>query len=475
MNHAQQFGGSWRGNLAGTYEKKAGQEALGNFSLQVSQQAGTGAYTSLSTVYRRQAEDALGSASLSFNTVQRLPGNWEWRFLATGNRYPLSTGEPGEERPYDQVSYDTTLAREFTDFTLRLRARQSFKPSLLSVAPSGSDEPWERYTDFPEVSVESRNLTLNGRPLPFTLTGSVFRHEEFRKVSVWNSETGTWDGRWTLTDLATGSLSGRVNGLSYRVTPKLTATVSGEGRSMYYQDGEYTMGLSVRPELTYRPVQPLAMSLRYDWQDKLGSNPFSTIGMFPTRMLYGSATYTARGLTADVSASYNQLTGDLQNMTARVNYGRTPFTASGALSFAGSGLAQTTRFLGTLAYLPKETQQYRLGTTYNLGTDQLERLDAQVAQPLGKDWRVELTASYDGVAQSFSRGEVGVTRDMHCRELRLSYDEVTRQLWLELQIKALPAQRFRFGATEQRLMFDTSSLGGLLSDTGGSGATGVPR
>lgn len=475
VNHQQAFAGTWRGSLAGTFEKEAAEEPLANFSLQLSQQAGAGSFTSLNAAYRRQAEVALGSANLSFNTVQRLPGQWEWRFLTTANRYPLATSEPGEEKPYDQVSYDTTLARQFTDFTLRVRARQSFRPSLLTTTePAPSGEPWERYSDLPELSIESRNLTLNGRPFPITLSGSVFRHEEFRKISAWNATTREWESQWTSTNLATGSLSGRLNGLSYRLTPKLSVNLNGEGRSMYYQDGEYMMGVAVRPELTYRPYQPVAMSLRYDWQDKLGSNPFSTIGMFPTRTVYGSATYTAKGLTADLSGNYNQLTSVLQNVTARVNVNRAPYSASGAVTFSGNGTTQSTRFLGTMAYLPREGHQYRLGTTYNLETDELERLDAQIAQPLGKEWRLELVASYDGIGQQFSRGEVGVVRDMHCRELRLRYDEVAGQMWLELRIKALPAQTFRFGASEQRLMFDASALGGLLSSSP-TGGTGVPR
>ncbi|HHW14627.1 MAG TPA: hypothetical protein GXX28_06805, partial [Firmicutes bacterium] len=115
----------------------------------------------------------------------------------------------------------------------------------------------------------------------------------------------------------------------------------------------------------------------------------------------------------------------------------------------------------------------RVGALANLGTGRLERVDAQVAAVLTPAWRAELTVSYDGLRDELSRGEAALVRDLHCRELRISYDRRRQEVWLEWRIKALPEEVLRLGANERRLLFETGSLGGFLSQ--GESEQGVPR
>lgn len=471
IDHRQAFGPGWQGSLRGTYENRylsdtQKQQAAGT-AVQVTQQTSTG-LTDLSASYQLQqtetlpAADGTGSltqtdirnARVAFNTVQKLAGGWDWRFGASANRrFEVGT------TPYDNLGYLTQVAKAFPDFTFRLSAQQQFNPP--QVAEGETPPPWNRYTRFPELTLESRELTYQGRPLPLNFTASVSRYEEYSQIHPEGYALGM------------SSLTGRLTGLSYPVSQKLTASLNASGTATYYQNGDYTLGATSGLGLTYRPVLPLTATLRYNWQDRLGVNPFTSTGISPAQLLTGNLSYLAGGVTADLSGGYNVLTAWYQDLVGRVSVTRSRLTASGMVSY-DPNTATWRRASGILTYQQAERQFLRLGATLDLASEHLERLDVQVATPLAKLWRAEATVSYGGYQNELSRGEVALLYDWHCREAGLRYDGVKREIWAELRIKALPTQVFRFGASEERLMFDSTTLGGLLS-SGTSTTAGVPR
>lgn len=454
VDHQQKFGpgwnGAWRGNYQDEYLTDAPKQQTATSFLQVTQQTKQ-ALTDLSANYRLQSD--LRDFRVSFNTDQRLPHEWDWRFGASASRY-YQVGKAA----YDNLGYQTQLARAFPDFTFRLSAQQQFTPP--QVAEGETPPPWNRYTRFPELALESRTLTYQGRPLPLNFTASLSRYEEFSKYHPEGYAQGL------------GSLTGRLTGLTYPLSTTLSTNLTSSGTATYYQNGDYTLGATVGPGLTYRPLPPVTANLRYNWQDRLGVNPFTSTGISPAQSVTGNATYTAGGLTADVSSGYNLLTSYYQDVVGRLTYVRGRTQASGTVSYDPNNQLWR-RVSAIYAYQASETKLLKLGVTHDLENFRLERLDIQVAAPLTKLWRGEAILSYDGFSQSFTRGEVALTRDLHCREVRFRYDQGRGEIWAELRIKALPSQLLRLGASEEKLMFDSQSLGGLLGSE--TTTTGVPR
>ncbi|MGE5553966.1 MAG: LPS-assembly protein LptD [Betaproteobacteria bacterium] len=471
VDHRQQLGPAWKSAWRGNYEERylsdtQKQEAAGA-TVQVTQQS-TAGLTDLSASYRLTVSQTLPAgegesgvlsqtdlkdARVSFNTAQRLPGEWDWRFGASATRF-----QQAGRTPYDNLGYQTQVAKAFPDFTLRLSAQQQFTPP--PVAEGETPPPWSRYSRLPEVALESRALTYRGKPLPLNFSASLSRYEE---ISVYHPDGYA---------LTMGALTGRLTGLSYPLGPRVTTSFTGSGSTTYYQNGDYTLGAATGLGLTYRPSTPVAATLRYNWQDRLGVNPFVSTGISPAETIGGNLSYTAGGLNADVGTSYDLLTGYFQELVGRATLSRPRFSATGLVSY-DPNTGNWRRAAGVYSYEVDEAHLLKLGAAADLGSSRLERFDTQVVWPLSARWRAELTLSYDGFLNRFTRFEATLARDLHCQEVRLRYDDVRREVWFEWRINALPFQLFRFGASEERLMFDSQSLGDLLSP--GQTIMGVPR
>ncbi|HHW13891.1 MAG TPA: LPS-assembly protein LptD, partial [Firmicutes bacterium] len=330
LNHRQRFGPAWTGSLQGTYEDRYlssdQTQETASAALQLSQQA-QGALTDLRAAWRGQATTALpgpgGEAStsvdlrdfrLSINSAQKLAKEWDWRFGASASRY-FRVGE----QPYDNLGYQTQLVRAFPAFTLRLSAQQQFNPPR--VAEGETPPPWNSYSRLPEVALETRTLTYRGRPLPLAFTGSFSRYAE---RSVYHPEGYT---------LTMGNLTGRVTGLSQPLTRTLTATWSGSGTATCYQNGDYTLGATSGAGLAYRPLPGLTASLRHQWQDRLGVNPFVSTGINPAESLSGSLNYAAGGLSLDLSGGYDLLARYYQEAAGRFTLTRPAQTVTGLVTF----------------------------------------------------------------------------------------------------------------------------------------------
>jgi lipopolysaccharide export system protein LptA len=470
LDHRQQFGPAWRGTWRGGYEERylsdTRKQEAANTTVQVTQQSRTG-LTDLGASYRQTVIQTLpgaesqGSGSqtdlrdlrVSFNTAQRLPGAWDWRFGASAARF-FQVGQ----RAYDNLGYQTQVAKSFPEFIFRLSAQQQFYPP--PVAEGETPPPWSRYSRLPEVALETRALTYQGRPLPLNFAATLSRYEE---VSTYHPEGYA---------LTMGTLTGRLTGLSYPLAARLTGDLNASGTATYYQNGDYTLGATAGAGLTYRPQPPWAATLRFSWQDRLGVNPFASTGISPAQTLAGNLSYTAGGWSADLSTGYDLLTGYYQEVVGRATLYRPRLAASGVVNY-DPNTARWRRASAIYSYQVSETQLLKLGATADLTASRLERFDAQLATALTRLWRAEATLSWDGFTHQLNRGEVALVRDLHCREVRYRYDQVRQEIWAELRIKALPAQVFRLGASEERLMFDAPSLGGLLGPE--STTPGVPR
>jgi hypothetical protein len=64
---------------------------------------------------------------------------------------------------------------------------------------------------------------------------------------------------------------------------------------------------------------------------------------------------------------------------------------------------------------------------------------------LSDDWRIKYKGIIDLDGFKLTNSIVGITRDLHCREITLNYKQANKSFWVEFYIKAFPTEKITLG------------------------------
>lgn len=103
---------------------------------------------------------------------------------------------------------------------------------------------------------------------------------------------------------------------------------------------------------------------------------------------------------------------------------------------------------------------FDIGTRYDMDKGKVDLMRGRFDIYAGKKWRLEGIASWNGITNAFDYRALRVTRDLHCWEASITYNDETgfrqnRGISLDFRIKALPRQD-RLGIGQFGQMVDTS-------------------
>jgi LPS-assembly protein len=97
-----------------------------------------------------------------------------------------------------------------------------------------------------------------------------------------------------------------------------------------------------------------------------------------------------------------------------------------------------------------------LNTRYSPRLGQLARVNTQLFWRPHRLWQVEALSGWNGFTDRFDFNQVKVTRDLHCWEAFLTWDQQRREMRLDLALKAFPAFDTRFGVGQAGQSLNTS-------------------
>jgi lipopolysaccharide assembly outer membrane protein LptD (OstA) len=86
-----------------------------------------------------------------------------------------------------------------------------------------------------------------------------------------------------------------------------------------------------------------------------------------------------------------------------------------------------------------------LRANYDFENSEWEGMVFEISWPLGKEWALDCQGNYDFSSHKIESIRVGLTRDLHCREVTLFYDQSKDTFWIEYAIKAFPEHKFSLG------------------------------
>ena len=198
----------------------------------------------------------------------------------------------------------------------------------------------------------------------------------------------------------------------------LTLTPSGIFRQDVYLTGEarYLLGGKVDLKAVYNPY--ISSTLSYNYNKSEGPTPFNFDYITPlTNTVSGKLTLTPTAkLKLDLSTNYNFVTENFGNLVAK------------------------------LEYKPKEDWNMNFSSYYNLNSKEwTKKINSTLDLQLTDDWRVKYRGVVDLEDFKLTNSVVGITRDLHCREITINYKQATKSFWVEFYIKAFPEEKITLG------------------------------
>jgi hypothetical protein len=198
----------------------------------------------------------------------------------------------------------------------------------------------------------------------------------------------------------------------------LTLTPSGIFRQDVYLTGEarYLVGGKVDLKAVYDPY--ISSILSYSYNKSVGPTPFNFDYIAPlTNTVSGKLTLKpSEKIQLDLSTNYDFITENFGNLVAKIEY------------------------------KPKDDWKMNFSSSYNLNTKEwTKKINSALDLQLSDDWRIKYKGVVDFDDFKLTNSVVGITRDLHCREITINYKQATKSFWVEFYIKAFPTEKITIG------------------------------
>ena len=342
-----------------------------------------------------------------------------------------------------RVEYQAQLSRNRSDYRFDLVLAQTFNPGL----ETGQDVTWHSISKLPELSLSTVSRHLGSWPYDFALKVGRYREEP--------------QGIEAIRSTVEFNLKNKSYQLAEGMRLDLSSTQSG---SIYGAD-TYYFRLHPKATLDWQLFGGLRMQTTFQIQQGIGETPFASERVTPSRLLTGKLVYNNDWMDWSLSGGYNFRTGLLQNITAS-------FQMEGAQGEGGWKLGVSGVFNPYLSTLVSVTGLFeksfgedyavRLGVSYDPLKQRLERFDAQLNLKLSDTWTLAYAGIYSGSEGKWERGDLALSKDLHCREVVFRYNQVDNMVWAEYRIYAFPDGRFRLGTSGEQFMFDAAGWQNLF-------------
>ncbi|MGE5593730.1 MAG: hypothetical protein ACM3X3_08640 [Betaproteobacteria bacterium] len=450
ISHDIEFGGGTGAHLDLRYSDTATSEgAVSNKELkgvvQLSQNDEQG---SASVTVERTAE--WGSAPsdetrVSASVSRRMAGGLSLSGNATYLNYSVPGGDADSSERF--LNYKVDISKDTSVGSLRSVWEQYVKPrEREEQEEEGEVEPlpYEAIGRAPEVTFESKPFRLGSVPLDLRVTAAYGRYSE--RPSGW-AYPGTVKAARTELGLVAPPKS-------YALWSGARATVSGGLVFDSYTTGQERAVASAN--LTMETgVFGNALRLKggYEYCGVFGDTPFAFDEKTREGLISGSLTFSRSPLTFSVEGGYDLYTQEYKDFVGRLRISPRGAWAVEAQATYDPDQAAMKEAIGKIEISPSERGAFKLGGRYSFPKQALDRIESDVELNIGDAWKVQWTVVYGGPSKGVLQGNVGVTRDLHCRELKISYSYTDNQVWLEYRIKAFPYEGIRFGLGDQGVLF----------------------
>jgi lipopolysaccharide export system protein LptA len=429
-------------------------------SIKLAKNSKTETFTVKAEHRRIQDSEFLTETELDWNYRRHLSDIWQ----LSSSGHSLGIGPTDSAGSY--VLYDHNLQRTTANSQLSFRLEQDVHPALRG--KKYTSFTWETLQRVPEITWQSRGWSLLDGQLPAHLKAGVGHYRE-----TYPQELGVEGNKF--------SLEGGITTRHYNLGPKAYVTYDGSiGFDAYrslvsYQDTENgrivldspeadisRIVVTSRPRLVVRPLKPLTLDFSYKDQWVIGSSPFLFDELKNSETLSGRVSWRTPTFGASIQTGYDFWSGTFEDIVGQVHL--RPDKRYELNVWASYDLEDDAWLSarGMINLMPWDNLWLQFGSSYSFTHEKWDSLDGRVQITLPNRWRFEYVAGYSGVKEEWTKNSAMLALDLHCRELRFRYDQLSGTAWLEYSINALPRTRLTMGGGDQ-LDVKVDGLADLIS------------
>lgn len=345
------------------------------------------------------------------------------------------------------LNYRVSATRAFTGFNVAGLAQSQvyFEEEDDQTWEKPEPPPWKALSRLPEISVTTDRLAIPNTPLRASARGLLGRY----------TEDAVREGVRSEVTLSKGEADVQVFLDQRPVFRGVTVDARARGVAGLYEDFGARVGLGYTVGATATPFPGTSLRVTFNHFDLYGESPFLFDTLNAEDKLSATLTSRVGPLRLSLTSGYGLLTGiyDTVAATAQITLGQ-GITLDLTGKYDLNTLAPVS-LVGKLVAQPSPQFQFRAAGSYDFSTSRLTRVESTADFKLTPDWRLQWAAVYDVAKNGFTRGDIGVTRDLHCREVSVMYQYTTNRIWLEFRYKAFPTKSLGFGLGEEGVLFGT--------------------
>ena len=352
----------------------------------------TSKYNFSGTGFKQENLSLSGNIKLDYNYTLTDNLNSALTLLYTDNNPASWEIADRELKPKWNLKY------QGTGYTLNLTTEKRFDLD-------GDDYTGENISKIidrlPEFVFNKNAATIGDTKITYDIDGSVAHFYEAA------TEEDNWRGEYIINVKR-----------PFELGEYFTLTPSGIFRQDVYWTGEarYLAGVKVDLKAAYNPY--ISSTISYGYNKSEGPTPFNFDYITPlTNSVSGKLTLKpTEKVKLDLSTNYNFISENFGNLVAK------------------------------LEYKPKEDWKMNFSSYYNLNTKEwTKKINSTLDLQVTDDWRIKYRGVVDLKDFKLTNSIVGITRDLHCREITLNYKQANKSFWVEFYIKAFPEEKITLG------------------------------
>ncbi|MCK4257821.1 MAG: LPS-assembly protein LptD [Halanaerobiales bacterium] len=253
----------------------------------------------------------------------------------------------------------------------------------------------------------------------------------------------------------------------FRLLNPFKLVLSNSGSIRLYSTYDWICEYNPTVELKTSRVYGIAASVKYSYKDGEGDSPFyfDRYSNRTTQKVTGNISYSKNGLNITTRTGYNLETDKFDSLSNSLNYRwgkNNKFSLSVPFDL---NYKKFTNITGS-ATINEDDLTLKMAVKVNPTNWDFSKIESKLNWQINDDWKLNLATSFDPdklFTDSKSSGKIELIRDLHCREISLSYDVVKKEAWFNYHIKAFPKEKIKFGTSaDDPFLFDTDLGGGIF-------------